>query len=287
MAESAFLAAVAAFLGSRTDLAPAPERVGFAEPTAADELPAVVLSLDESRRAFGGVGERSELMTGALPWREEMNLADLRLAGEPAPDLVSADRLRLTLPHGGLVRSDGSDGSDLSVGPFTAADLRVTLDGAPRVVTAEPGIGRVTFAAPLPLAGTVAAEYFLGQWERSVARLSGVLRVDVCAAAAGDVESLSAGVVEALLSPAARAAVMSAGGRLPFLGLTAWGSVGLPETAAASARRRTARFQFEYEHVVDRPESSGGIIQRIGINAGLRGLSAEDPGVVVFVDEKP
>jgi hypothetical protein len=272
MAENAFLTAVSAYLRDRAGLSPAPARVGFAEPAAADDLPAVVLSLEEVQRLGGGIGERSQLMTGALAWREEIDLADPRLAGEPEPDLVSADRRQLTLPHGGLVRSDGTEG------PLAGDDLRVTVDGAPTAVQAEPEIGRITFADPLPATGTVTAEYFLGQWERSVVRLYGVLRADACAGTAPQVEGLSAGMVAALASPAARSAVQ----RLLSLGLLSLGSVGAAEPEAAGARRRTARFQFEFEHIVDRPESSGGVLQAIRV--GLKGL-AEDPEAVIFVDE--
>ncbi|HVR98498.1 MAG TPA: hypothetical protein VMW27_17925 [Thermoanaerobaculia bacterium] len=272
MAENAFLTAVSTFLRDRAGLSPAPARVGFAEPAAADELPAVVLSLEEVQRLGGGIGERSQLMTGALAWREEIDLADPMLAGEPALDLVSSDRRRLTLPHGGLVRRDGSPG------PLAGADLRVTVDGAPAALQAEPEIGRLTFADPLPITGTVAAEYFLGQWERSVVRLYGVLRADACAATAAQAEGLSAGMVAALVSPAARPAIQ----RLESLGVLSLGSIGAAEPLAAGARRRTARFQFEFEHIVDRPESSGGVLQ--AIHVGLKGLAA-DPEAVIFVDE--
>jgi hypothetical protein len=272
MAETAFLAAVAAFLQSRTGLDPAPSQVGPAEPAEAIELPAVVLSLDEVRRLQAGLGERSERVAGALAVRAEIDLANPVLPEEPSLRLLSQDRLELTLPHGGQVRRDGTAGA---LGP---PDLTVTVAGAPRqAVTGTPGpgqvaanaedaeVGRLVFGAPLPAAGLLAAEYFLGQWERGVVRLNGVLRVDVCGGTAVDVSGLSAGVVDALLSPEAAAAVR----RLVSLSLERLGSIGAPEAAFAGSRRRSARFRFEYEHEVNRPESSGGIIRRIPVTTLL------------------
>ena len=100
--------------------------------------------------------------------------------------LLNDARTILTLPHGGLVRQDGS------TGPLTAADLSVTVGGTNRpVVTgppagdevrADPQVGQLTFATPLPGTGTVEALYLLGQWEQRLARLAGTLRVDVCRA---------------------------------------------------------------------------------------------------------
>lgn len=285
MAETAFLAAVAAFLQSRPGLAPAPVLVGPAEPVLAAELPAVVLALEEVRRLQAGLGERSERVTGALAVRAEIDLANPVLPEEPSLRLLSADRLELTLPHGGQVRRDGTAGA---LGP---QDLTVTVAGAARqVVTGPPGpgqvragaadaeIGRLVFGAPLPAAGLVVAEYFLGQWERGVVRLNGSLRVDVCGATADAVSGLSAGAVDALLSPDAAAAVR----RLISLSLERLGSIGAPEADFASSRRRSARFRFEYEHEVNQPESSGGIIRRIPVTTRLSSLSvnAESAEVV-------
>jgi hypothetical protein len=285
MAETAFLAAVAAFLKNRPGLSPAPLQVGPAEPVIAAELPAVVLALDEVRRLQAGLGERSELVTGALAVRAEIDLANPVLPEEPSLRLLSDDRLELTLPHGGQVRKDGTAGA---LGP---QDLTVTVAGSPRqIVTGTPGpgqvranaidaeVGRLVFGAPLPATGLVVAEYFLGQWERGVVRLSGSLRVDICDATAEAVSTLSAGAVDALLSPDAAAAVR----RLVSLSLERLGSIGAPETDFADSRRRSARFRFEYEHEVNQPESSGGIIRRIPVTTRLSSLSvnAESAEVV-------
>jgi hypothetical protein len=171
VAENAFLAAVAAFLQGRSDLAPAAAGIGVAEPAAAAELPAVVLSLEEIRRGRDGLG--------------------------PEP----------------------------------------------------PGAG--------------------------VVRLSGVLRVDVCAPAAADAAGLSTGVVEALLSPAALAGIA----RLVSLDLAQLGSVGVPEAGAAQGRRRAARFRFEFEQEVERPAPDEGVLKTVtvGIDSEPKTFSVGQP----------
>jgi hypothetical protein len=267
--ESAFLASVASFL-SGLPLSPAPKSVSVVEPAATGELPAVVLSLEQSARPRIGLGERGEVITGgALPWTSRIDLANPRLPEDPSFSLLSEDRTRLTLPHGGLVRANGG------VGALGPADLTVTVDGAPRTVvagppgpgevSADPTVGLLTFEAALPGTGLVEVSYFLGQWERRVERLTGVLRVDTCAGAAAAAVELSDAVVEALLGPGARSAVA----RLISLQLRSLGSVGVPEEAAPQARRRVARLGFEFERDVDRPESSGGVIRQIPVVANV------------------
>ncbi|QSQ26062.1 hypothetical protein JY651_14535 [Pyxidicoccus parkwayensis] len=266
--ESAFLASVASYLSGLT-LSPAPKSVGAVEPAASSELPAVVLSLEESSRPRIGLGDTGSVITGALPWTARIDLNNPRLPEDPSFSLVSPDRLRLTLPHGGLVRSDGSEGA---LGP---ADLTVTVKGTPYTVvsgtpganqvSADPAVGVLTFADPLDTSGLVVVTYFLGQWERRVERLNGVLRVDTCTGAGLDAVQLSDAVVEALLGPGARGAVA----RLISIQLRSLGSVGVPGEAPPQARRRTALLGFEFERDVDRPESSGGVIREIPVTANV------------------
>jgi hypothetical protein len=61
--------------------------------------------------------------------------------------------------------------------------------------------------------------------------------------------------------------------RLIAISLQSFSSIGLPEAGSANARRRQARLDFQYERDVDKPESSGGVIQQIPItaNVGLPG----------------
>src|SRR6185436_6871488 len=112
---------------------PAPKLIGVVEPIDATELPALVVSIEQSQRLGNGLGERAVLVTqGALPWQAQINLANPVLPADPTFSLLSPDRLRLTLPHGGLVRVNGSSGS------LGAADIQVLLNGAPRTLVSGP-----------------------------------------------------------------------------------------------------------------------------------------------------
>ncbi|MFM2069037.1 MAG: hypothetical protein RLZZ584_3946, partial [Pseudomonadota bacterium] len=251
MAETAFLAALAAFLRNQAGLLPAPASVGVIDPVQNNDLPALVLALEKVQRQHPGLGERSELVShGALPWQATIDLANPVLPEEPTFVLLSADRLSLILPHGGLRQADGSEG------PLGPADLSVSVAGAPRTVVAgAPGpgqvqadaqIGLLRFGTALPASGLVRINYVLGQWERRVTPISGVLRLDVWAGNANDAATLSDTAVNALLA-APNAALAS----LHKLALTDLSCVGVPDLTRARARGRTARFGFVYEHVVD------------------------------------
>ena len=274
MVANAFLTAVGTYLGG-VGLTPAPATVGIAEPVQAGDLPAVVLSLQDTDNAGTGVGERATLITdGVLPWQATIDLANPVLPEEPTFRLLNDARTVLTLPHGGLVRQDGS------AGPLSAADLAVTVEGTSRPVVsgppnglevrADPQVGQVTFATPLPATGVVEALYLLGQWEQRLARLAGTLRVDICSAAADTLATLSAGVVDALLDARARQEIR----RLHHLDLAALSSIGAQE-APLNLRRRSAQFHFAFELEINRPDSSGGIIQRIPITTRLSVATAD------------
>jgi len=271
-AEAGFLAALAGHLASRLALAEA--RVGATEPVVAGDLPAIVLSLPEVHRLGGGLGERAALVTeGALPVTARVDLANPVLPEEPGFRLLSDDRRTLVLPHGGWVKADGTEG------PLASADLQVSVAGAARtVVNADPGAnevrpdpaaGTLLFGAALPAGGTVLATYVLGQWERRVTPIAGHLRVDVRAASAADVQALSAAVIDALDA----AAVLPRGLRKIALGSV--GSIGAPDAALAGSRGRTLLFGFDYEHEVNRPDSSGGVIRRIPVRTRLAATTVE------------
>lgn len=272
MAETAFLAALAAFLRDQAGLLPAPASVGVIDPVQAGELPALVLSLEKVQRQHPGLGERAELISdGALPWQATIDLANPVLPQEPGFVLLSADRRSLILPHGGLRQADGGEG------PLGPADLSVSVAGAARTVVAgAPGAGQVQadaqigllrFGAALPATGLVRVSYVLGQWERRVTPLSGVLRLDIWAADGSSCASLSDAAINALL-----AAPDAALAQLHKLVLTDLSGVGVPDPLRVRARGRTARFAFAYEHVVDRPDSSGGVIRQIPIHSQLLSL---------------
>jgi hypothetical protein len=250
-------------------LTPAPALIGVIEPQATAELPALVMSIEASQRLGNGLGERSMLVTdGALPWHADINLANPVLATDPTFSLINAGRTRLTLPHGGLVRHDGTTGA------LTAADIHVEVNDAVRTLVAEaPGAGQVAadplsgtllFGDALPLAGTVETNYFLGQWEQRVVRSHGVVRVAVLATTAGDAQELS----NTLLSALGDAELGLLPGLSQFV-VTDIGSIGAADPPLDAARRRILRFRFEFEQDINAPASSGGIIQRIPIQADL------------------
>lgn len=289
MAETAFLAALAAFLRDQAGLLPAPAGVGVIDPVQNNDLPALVLSLDKVQRQHPGLGERAELISnGALPWQATIDLANPVLPEEPSFVLLSADRLSLILPHGGLRQADGG------AGPLGPADLSVSVAGAPRTVVAgTPGpgqvqadaqIGLLRFGTALPASGLVRVNYVLGQWERRVTPISGTLRLDIWARNANDAATLSDTAVNALLA-APNATLAS----LHKLTLNDLSGVGVPDPLRAGARGRIARFGFAYEHVVDRPDSSGGVIRRIPINTELLSIVIDPatgvPTPQLFVEE--
>ncbi len=268
MPETAFLDALLAYLAGLSGpvaLLPAPALLGISEPAAASDLPAVVLSLDGVRRLGAGLGERSLLITdSALPWQASIDLANPVLPEEPAFRLLSADRRTLTLPHGGLKRADGSDGllgaADLSV--RVGATVFAVVAAAPvgNQVQANAATGQLLFGAALPATGTLQASYVLGQWERRVTPIAGNVRLDLYGADGAAAVALSNAVLQAL---AGIGAAQIRG--LRKLALSQIGPVLVTDPAHASARRRTALLAFEYEHEINRPDSSGGLIQRVDI----------------------
>jgi hypothetical protein len=268
MPETAFLDALLAYLAGLTGAAallPSPALLGISEPTATADLPALVLSLDQAHRLGAGLGERALLVSGsALPWSASIDLAHPVLPDEPGFSLLSADRRSLTLPHGGLKRTDGSDGllgpADLSV--RIGATVFAVVAGAPvgNQMRADAAVGQLLFGNPLPAAGTLQVSYVLGQWERRVTPIAGTLRLDIYAADAPAAVALSKAVLQAL-SGISAAQIRG----LRKLSLAQIGPVLASDAARASARRRSALLGFEYEHEINRPDPSGGLIARVDI----------------------
>ena len=248
-------------------LTPAPKLVGVIEPATTTDLPAVVVSIEQSSRLGNGLGDRTVVITdGALAWKADVNLANPVLPGDPPFMLVSGNRLQLTLPHGGLVRSDGTTGA------LAAPDIQVTVKGVAQTLvqsapaanqfTVDPLTGTLVFGAALPADGLVEAHYFLGQWEQRLVRSQGVLKLAVLATDAAAVRDLSNTVLAAL-----------GDARTPVPGLSQFavmeiGSIGAADPPLA-ARRRAVRFRFEFEQEINVPESSGGVIQRISVQADV------------------
>ncbi len=268
MIEQTLLDRVTARLGELA-LVPAPVLLGVIEPAVAADLPAVVLAIENASRPSNGLGEGAALITnGALAWTADIDLANPVLADDPTLNLLSPDRTRLTLPHGGLVRSDGSTGQ------LSAGDIQVTVQGNAQTLVAaapaasqfvvDPQAGSLTFGQVLPASGHVVANYFLGQWEQHILASNGVLRVSVVASDAPTVRDLSTNVVAGLLdTPSPESS------NLPRLQITEMGSVGSADPSLAPARMRVMRLQFDFKQEINVPESSGGIIQRIPVQAGV------------------
>ena len=269
MVANEFLQVISEYLQGQAGLTPAPKTVGIADPVGAAELPAVVLSLNRVRPLGNGLGERSALITdGALPVKAAIDLANPILPEEPSFRLLNPDRTELVLPHGGLVKADGTQG------PLAPADLSIKVGGVSRqVVTgtpsanqvrADPLVGRLFFGSALPNNGNVEADYFLGQWEQRTSRIAGTLRVDVRDPDLARVRDLSTAVVDALQPPRSTAIK-----GLHGMTLVRLGSIQPPDSTLANSRARVALLTFEFELEINRPESSGGIILRIPVNDNI------------------
>jgi hypothetical protein len=267
MVEIDFITALQSYLSRPGLLQPPPALIGIVDPIQNTELPAVVLSLENLVRRGSGLGDRSVVITdSALPLQASIDLANPVLPEDPSVVLLSPNRLELTLPHGGLVRADAT------TGPLGPSDLTVTVAGVNRpVVTgvpagnevqADPAIGRLLFATPLPASGIVVAIYFLGVWEQRVLRMSGKLKVAIWTAAAATTAELSASLITAL---GATGPIGLKG--LEELSLEELGTIAAAPPSFPGARSRVIRFGFLFESEINVPESSGGIIRRIPIDA--------------------
>jgi hypothetical protein len=273
MAELAFLDALQVRL-TAAGLTPVPKAIGVVEPGNAASLPALVLSIDETSPARTGIGGLTRTMTGALSTKASINLANPVLATDPTFRLLDPTRKQLILPHGGLVRVDGT------AGPIGSGDATVRLGPGVRPVvlsaptgaqvTVDAAVGKLTFATALPAAGQLQVTYFIGQWEQRVEHIAGILRIDVCGASATDTATLSEAALDAL--------AVGTAGSIPGVSLLApkaVSAIGPEESAQGNLRRRTLRFAFDYERLIDRPDASGGIISRIPIITHLRSLTVE------------
>jgi hypothetical protein len=274
VAEIAFLDAVAGFLGA-AGLTPAPVLLGVAEPSKSGDLPSVILSIERCQREGTGVGGKraTERRHGVLPRTATIDLANPRLPDDPKFSLIDDTRTQLILPHGGLVRADGSAGT------LTGADLGVTITAGgppstPAIVAGPPGAGQVqpsahtgvlVFGTALPPTGTITVTYNLGAWEQELIRIAGTMRVDVCAAPADQTRALSDQVATRLLDDPARAAIH----RLYAIHLSALSSIAVVAGDPPGASRRSARFEFRFEHEINTPESSGRAIDKVEVEAHL------------------
>lgn len=283
MPEIAFLDAVRAYLAGPAGLSPGPGTVGFATPVQGSALPLLALSLGTVERLDIGLGGgTTEISEGALRVTSTLDLANPVLPGSDGFILLDATRRILILPHGGLIRADAVAGT---LGPD---DITVTVAGAARTLVAqnpgpaqyllEPQIGVLTFGAALPPTGDLVAIYHLGIWQRTTTLVRGGLDLGIWDTDLARLANLSGAVVRALLA--------APGGSLPGLqkiNLTSLGEVGAPQEDQPRARERRASFNFQYEHIIDAPVSSGGIIRRIPVTSRLAAF-IRDPATGALVE---
>jgi hypothetical protein len=246
-----------------------PALPGGAYPTAADQLPAVTLSIADATERLPGVGRiPAPTIVGALRVEETFSLAApiLEFPGDPV-SIVSDDRRTVIVPHGPVVRADGTPDQ-----PFAAEDFRFAVNGTPFTPVAEtpgaqevlvdPVTGLLEVADPRPSTGTLALGYFVGEWEVSTFRYAGALSVEIFGATAGEVDALSRQVETAL-----RAAPDDRVHGLSILSATAWGPVGGGPPAPGDALRRELRYRFDYELIEPRLGTAGGPIQTIAVTS--------------------
>jgi len=237
--------------------------VGDVVPTSADQVPAVTLDLDEVTSVLGGIGRIPRgTRTGALPVTTEVDLADpvLDLGGGETVTLVPADRLSVVLPHGPLVRADGT-----ATGTFSAADLTVrdadpwqVVAGPPtgRQVRPDPDAGLLHFGEALPATGTLHLDYRIGAWDSTVSRSQGRLRVRVTADGA-DLSSLVRTVANVLATP-------DPGIRLTPL---SWGSADRTAVSPLPAGVRVQELTYRLDAEVEQPSlpTGGGVISDVAV----------------------
>lgn len=243
-----------------TGLTPTPALFGGAEPVTDTDLPAVVLSLSEIVAGQSGLGTQlGGPVTGALPTTQTVDLADpLVVVPGGSVTLLSADRMTLLLPVGGLVRADGT-----TTVPWGPQDIQVSVAGTPVVVVmTTPAAGQVqlvatgqlVFPAPLPATGTVVASYYVGTWSLQAVSYQALLQLEVLATDPAVVDQLSRQLDVAL-----------GGSSVPELltvSAVGWSAIAPPDTQRASARSRVLSYLINYERVDPvLPTASGPIVE--------------------------
>lgn len=245
-------------------------------PAASADLPCVVLSLDGVTQTLVGVGRVPRgTRTGALRLSATIDLDHpvLDLGDGETLDLLSADRLTLTLPNGPLVRADGTPDPPFGPGDVTADDGApfIVVAAAPtgRQVQADPREGTLLFGSALATTGDLEVTYHVGQWDTVTTRVQGTLAVEVVATAPSAVSGISraAATVLAATDPGVRLTPLSWGASRPSL---------LPDDNAARTQTATYHLDAELEEPV--LTSGGGVISRVAVTSALTGPSeALDP----------
>jgi len=266
---------VDAFVAHLTATLPAPgPGVGPAQPSAGADLPMVTVSVTGAEQPLPALGRTpTSLMTGALRVDTSVDLADpvLHLPGEDVA-LLSGDRRVLHLPHGSVVRADGTGAHPFGLGDLLVRRGATTFTPVAGVPTAtqvglDPDAGVLRFLDPLPAAGTLELGFFVGAWEVRTERHQGEVAVEVFAASPATAGDLSAAVDVVLTGdsiPVAtglrRVEPLAVGPvTVPLAGL------GLP----AGARTRVLRYRFSFERIDPVVQTSGGPIRRIEVDSTI------------------
>jgi hypothetical protein len=226
-------------------------------------LPAVTLAVSEVANRLVGIGRVPRgTRGGALAVTAVVDLATpvRDLGGGETLLLVPADRRSLVLPHGPLVRADGTPDP-----PFTGTDLTVrdvadwaVTSAAPsgRQVRPDVDAGLLRFGQPLPASGTLRVGYFIGLWDTTVSRYQGRLDVRITADR-DELGALTRRVAEILARPdeAVRLAPSS------------WGSTTRPAPGELPSQARGQVLAYHFDAEVEQPllGSGGGVIADVAV----------------------
>lgn len=258
---------VSAALGT---ISPAPAIAGIGTPTAASELPAVVVSAVDIEERLTGIGSRpAPSRRGALAIDDDFDLTDpvAVFADGSEVALVSLDRATFFLPFGPAVSSDGIElvtlgSADITVAIDSVAQTIVSGDPAAGEVRANAQLGTLDFGTPLPATGQLNVSWFLGEWEVTVHRFQGTLAVDVYAATVAEINTISR-AIETILIPEALGGISGLQSASPRF----FGPVGSPQEAVGSGRLR--RIEFKVDAEIEDPVllGGGGLISRVDVDS--------------------
>lgn len=249
-------------------------------PGAPGDVPRITVSVDNAVPAVRGLGEiPGPPQTGALRVETSVDLADprLHLAGETV-ELLSGDRRTLQLPHGAVVRADGTD-----TPPYSTADLTVRLGattftpitgGTPTAtqVRLDVASGAISFRDPLAAAGSLTLGYFVGLWEITVERFAATMYVDV---AHNDPDAHTA-LLTAVEDGLARAQWPTAAGMRQIQPVAL--SAALPIAGLPVANRsRRLTYAIDVERIEPVIATSGGPIRAVAVDHVALDVPPEGP----------
>ncbi len=251
--------------------------IGVEEPFRVQDLPAVTISLTQLVNPSRGLGAHRQLQRGALAERTTVNLSDPVLPDDTTVSVLSPDRLTLTLFHGSLVDAEGS------ATPLQGSDIQVERNGVPFTLVSESpeageftvnsAVGQLTFSEALPADGLLEAEYFIGQWERQIQQLRGLLQIDSVDRQSADAKSLSDLVYDALVNQEIEG--------LRELEVVSMGLVRRFGTTRPRMQKRSQEWEFDYETIVELPDAAGGIIDRVKLLSSQDGLGLEEEDITL------